>query len=129
MTMQCSNIKTNATGSFNQETGEIEWSGENTMTINAVDDITNEEEELTVPFRPVMLGASPQITEVVGMNPGGDQNAEYMQNYNNMWWACAVAINQWPEAKFVVANDQIEVQVNDTPVAYINAIADLTPVE
>lgn len=119
MTMQCHTIQPNATPSWNPEMGVTTWEGENTITFGARDDVTNEDQFLTVPFDPQVLSSPGEITPALH---GVIEPAEpgYVQRFNNVMWAWAVTLDQNPEAILVWADGQLQVRVNGGMIGHID---------
>lgn len=125
MTMQCKTIEPNAT--WDAQTGS--WSGENTVTLGALNTETDENEFLTVPFDPQILTAPGQIVPALAAAGITPATPEYAQTFNNVLWACAVAIDQNNTATIVYFGDELQVRVNGVRVAYIDVnTAQLIPV-
>lgn len=120
MTMNCNYIQPDAVYTWDPETGTGSWSGPNTCALRATDSVTGEEEQLDVPFQPQMMNAANAITAVAGMNPGGDAAAAYSQHFNNMLWACAVALDRWPTCGIVAVDGEVQAQIDGNEVAVIS---------
>lgn len=121
--MNCTVIQPDATYNWDPETGSGSWSGPNTCTLRATDSVTGEEEQLDVPFQPQLIDASNAVSTVVG--PQGtdftpEQRAAYGQHFNNMLWACAVALDRWPTSNIVAVDGVVQAQVDGSEVAVIS---------
>lgn len=123
MTMNCNYIQPDATYNWDPITNTGSWSGPNTCALRATDSVTNEEEQLDVPFQPQLTDAAAAITAVVGMAPppeNTEAQTAYVQHFNNMLWACAVALDRWPTCGIVTIDGVIQAQINGSEVAVIS---------
>lgn len=121
--MNCTVIQPDGTYQWDPETGSGSWVGPNTCTLRATDSVTGEEEQLDVPFQPQLIDASNALGQVlpqISPDATPEEQAVSGQHFNNMLWACAVALDRWPTCNIVAVDGILQAQIEGSEVAVIS---------